>query len=98
MRKPCAIVVPKGPALAFSGSTWMELVIDRDVGELVDPLLVDLEPLADAFLSTLARLEEPAGLSAFVPAAGWVAHRGGASSAWTGRSSRFPAAWRRFCL
>ena len=48
VRKPCAIVAPKGPVAARSGIDVDPLVVARRVGERVDALLVDLHPLRGA--------------------------------------------------
>ena len=49
VRKPCAIVTPHGDSSAASfGIDVDELVILGDVGERVDALLRDLEPVAGA--------------------------------------------------
>ena len=47
VRKPCAMVVPNGPALARSAIDVDPLVVVGRVGEELDPLLGDLDPVAD---------------------------------------------------
>ena len=48
MRKPWAIVVPKGPVAARFGVDVDPLVVAGRLGEAVDAVLVDLEPVAGA--------------------------------------------------
>ncbi len=49
-RNPWAMVVPNGVRAAACGSTWMNCRSSVDVGELIDPLLVDRQPAGDANL------------------------------------------------
>ena len=50
VRKPWATVPPNGVFAAASGSTWMNWGSSVDVGEGVDPRLVDQDPVGDADL------------------------------------------------
>ena len=52
------MVVPKGVSLARSGIDVDELVVVGDVGELVDLVLGDLEPLAGALVVADVGLEQ----------------------------------------